>query len=63
MENFVSRATFSRFALLCFAHLHGEIEYLQQPDKSPLHLLLLSCFITYRKMNRNNQEPAQIGGE
>lgn len=37
------------------ADSYGETEYLQQSDKSPLHLLLLSCFIAYHEMNRNNE--------
>lgn len=44
------------------ADLYGEIEYLQQSDKSPSHIFVLS-FITYHKMNRSNQGRAQIAGE
>lgn len=44
------------------AELYGRSERLKQPDKSSLHLLRLSCFITYHKMNRNNKQQAEIAG-
>lgn len=62
-RNFLSCASFSVHGTLCLQTHTVKLNTYSTLINLPLHLLVLSCFITYHKMNHNNQQRAQIGGE